>query len=71
MIRAVAPPYKLVKLSRRGELINVQFPDSQASLAQLPSTTEMEELFGHRDYLYFEAMLTDGILTLHKNVSPP
>ena len=69
MITSVQAPYQLAELSRAEDHVHVKLQDE--SHTQLPMTPELEELFGHRDYLYFEAILRDGILTLHKNVSPP
>lgn len=70
MITVIQPPYQLAKLTSLGPL-GVDIVLGGEGLGTVPMTEELQELFESRDHLYFEVIFRDGILTLHKNVSPP
>ena len=69
MITAIQPPYQLAKLSPSPRGVDIVL--GAEGLGTVPMTEELQELFESRDHLYFEVIFRDGILTLHKNVSPP
>lgn len=69
MITSVQPPYQLAKLSPSPGGVDIVL--GAEGLGTVPMTEELRELFESRDHLYFEVIFRDGILTLHKNVSPP
>lgn len=69
MITAIQPPYQLAKLSPSPHGVDIVL--GAEGLGTVPMTEELQELFESRDHLYFEVIFRDGILTLHKNVSPP
>lgn len=65
----IKPPYQKVELTLSGPQ-SVKAILRDGSTRFIPLTPELQELFGEKDHLYFEAIVSGPVIDLRKNVSP-